>query len=110
MLRAYVQDHLPTLTVAVYLIEGGEGQDRYIHRHVEDDVWQSERLTEGLIDQKPSFTLSDSQARALLDALAAHYAGASDVRQLRADYSAERARVDKLIEAVIAHREGDADA
>jgi hypothetical protein len=37
-------------------------------------------------------------AHALLDALAAHYGGTSDLRRLRADYDAERRRVDKMID------------
>lgn len=100
-MRAYVKDDLATLTVAVCFVEGGDGQPRSIHRHVEGDAWQKEPLDEGLLNQKPSLTFSDTQARALLDALAAHYAGASDVRQLRADYMAERARVDRLIAVLI---------
>lgn len=34
---------------------------------------------------------------ALLDALSSHYGGATDVRSLRRDYDAERARVDRMI-------------
>lgn len=40
-------------------------------------------------------------ARALYDALAQHFGGTSNSRQLRADYDAERARVDKLINNLI---------
>ena len=43
----------------------------------------------------------------LLDALARHFGGTGDTRQLRKDYDAERARVDRLIGAVI-DRRGDA--
>ncbi|HEY0641253.1 MAG TPA: hypothetical protein VGD67_26795 [Pseudonocardiaceae bacterium] len=45
--------------------------------------------------------LDDDMARALLDALAAHYGGTGDTRQLREDYDAERGRVDRLIGALI---------
>jgi hypothetical protein len=41
-------------------------------------------------------------ARALYEALAQHFGGnASDTRQLRGDYDAERKRVDKMIDALI---------
>jgi hypothetical protein len=45
--------------------------------------------------------LPDEIALPLLNALAAHYGGTSDMRTLRADYVAERARVDKFIDAAI---------
>jgi hypothetical protein len=48
-------------------------------------------------DQAPLLTLEDDMALALLDALQRHYQGSSDTRMLRADYDAERKRVDKLI-------------
>jgi len=41
--------------------------------------------------------LPDDVARALLDALASHYGGTSDVQTLRRDYEAERKRVDTFI-------------
>lgn len=58
----------------------------------------------------PALRLSDELGRLLLDALAAHYGGSVDSRTLRGDYLHERARVDRLIGALIApplatHRE-----
>lgn len=50
---------------------------------------------------QPSVTLEDSLGRALLDALAEHYGNTSGGRQQRADYEHERARVDRLIGALI---------
>jgi hypothetical protein len=47
--------------------------------------------------QVPTFLLPSTVARALLDALAQHFGGTGDVRQLRKEHDAERARVDKLI-------------
>lgn len=44
----------------------------------------------------PTFTLPHDTGHVLLDALTLHYQGAEDTRQLRQDYNAERARVDKL--------------
>jgi hypothetical protein len=40
-------------------------------------------------------------ARALLDALQIHYGGESNARASRADLLAERARVDKMTDALI---------
>lgn len=51
-------------------------------------------------EDPPTITIPDEVARALLDALAAHYGGTGDTRQLRRDYDAERARVDRLIAAL----------
>jgi hypothetical protein len=48
----------------------------------------------------PTITIPDDVARALLDALAAHYGGTGDTRQLRRDYDDERKRVDRLIAAL----------
>ncbi|MEW2383360.1 hypothetical protein AB0873_14895 [Micromonospora sp. NPDC047707] len=51
---------------------------------------------------EPTLRLPEPMARALLDALAKHFGGTSDVLTLRKDYMAERARVD----AFIAHLTG----
>lgn len=49
-----------------------------------------------------SLTLRDDEARALLDALLDHYGMVKADLRLRADYDAERARVDKLVDHLIA--------
>ena len=46
-------------------------------------------------------TIREDVARLLFEILLAHYGGPGPGRELRADYVAERARVDKLIDAVI---------
>jgi hypothetical protein len=51
-------------------------------------------------EDPPTITIPDDVARALLDALSAHYGGTGDTRALRRDYDAERARVDRLIAAL----------
>lgn len=51
----------------------------------------------GIYMPEPTMRIPDSLGRALLDALTAHYGGATDTRTLRKDYEAERARVDRLI-------------
>ncbi|OZM73985.1 hypothetical protein CFN78_06770 [Amycolatopsis antarctica] len=55
------------------------------------------------VDQttEPSrLNIPESIARPLYEALAVHYGGTADSRQLRKDYDHERVRVDKLIESV----------
>lgn len=49
----------------------------------------------------PALRLTNGAGRALLDALAEHYGGVSSLRALRNDYDRERARVDKLTDALI---------
>lgn len=47
-------------------------------------------------------SIPDDEARALYEALAEHYGhGTNDTRDLRRDHDAERARVDKLTDALI---------
>lgn len=58
----------------------------------------------------PSFSVSDDAAKALLDALLDHYRGGSDARLARADFENERARADKLIDAVVAIARGRNEA
>lgn len=47
------------------------------------------------------FTIPDGAARALLDALSAHYGGTGDARLARQDLAVERKRVDQLTTALI---------
>lgn len=49
----------------------------------------------------PFATVTDDVAMALRDALTVHYGGAPETKWLRADYDAERKRVDTLTEAII---------
>lgn len=53
------------------------------------------------LDLEPSLTLREEHARALLDALITHFNGGENTRQLRKDYDAERARVDRLLDALV---------
>jgi hypothetical protein len=50
---------------------------------------------------EPTIRLRESQALALLTALQRHFEGGEQVARLRKDYDAERARVDKLTDAVL---------
>jgi hypothetical protein len=87
-------------SIAVYLIIEA-GNVRLIERpnHVNGPEAR-DPLSPG-VDPGPSLTLSDDMARALLDALAAHYRRATDTGTLRADYEHERRRVDTLTNALV---------
>lgn len=50
----------------------------------------------------PSLSMEDGMALALLNALTRWFGGTSEVLTLRRDYDAERKRVDKLTDAIIA--------
>jgi len=49
----------------------------------------------------PTLRIPTDAARALYDALAQHFGGTSNTKQLRADYDSERARLDKLTDTLI---------
>ena len=66
-------------------------------RVLNEGVWRE--APEGQ-EFQPTLVIPEAHARALLDALGAYFQGAENTRQLRKDYEAERARVDRLIEAV----------
>ncbi len=51
--------------------------------------------------ETPALRIPTEAARALYDALAQHFGGTSNSKQLRADYDVERGRVDKLTDAVL---------
>jgi hypothetical protein len=65
----------------------------------------AERWTTVAEDEQPppdaALRIPDDVARALLDALQIHYGGESTARASRADLLAERARVDKMTDALI---------
>jgi len=68
------------------------GEQMWTYRTIrEDDGAQLE----------PSMTLNDEQGRALLDALIAHYGAGSDLRRLFDDVKFERARGDRMLDALL---------
>lgn len=108
MIRAYITDAQWGASIAVSLVMHGEQPDdprRILHF---ESVGEGE--AQQLIPQwhtlepyaagQPTLSLGHDLAVALMQALNTHYAGVDDQRTLRADYVAERARVDKLIDAV----------
>lgn len=66
-----------------------------------DIVFAAEPRSVGAVPvREPFMRLSEDHARALYDALAEHFGGYQGVRSLRADYDAERQRVDKMLSAL----------
>lgn len=60
--------------------------------------------------EAPHILIPHQIAIALLDALSQHFGGTSDVRQLRADYDAERLRVDRLQNTLSAIARGNTES
>lgn len=92
--QAFVQfDHM-RLGVSILLVDDRGGR-RAIGQPT-DIVFQD--IEDEAVYREPTLRLPESMARALLDALAAHFGGTGEVQTLRKDYLAERARVDKMID------------
>jgi hypothetical protein len=93
--RAHVESDFARRGVAVYL-GWTDGAGRM---NVVEPTTLSVTVVEdsAAVTSAPSLRLTEDVARALLDALSAHFGGSSDVQTLRRDYMAERARVDRLI-------------
>lgn len=97
--RAHITHGIYGDDIAIYLVYN-RGDDAFLVKPVELLTERIDRDTT-TTTQAPSLRMDDDMARALLDALAAHYGGTSDVQTLRKDYLAERARVDKLIDRLV---------
>lgn len=93
------------INVAVVMTDGDSERPAMIMRVTGNGEsvahWHWEPLPDGPVAVEPTFRFGDDEARALLDALLRHYQGASDMHTVRADLLHERARVDKLTDAVI---------
>lgn len=105
MIRAYIQQGLYGFTVGIAIVnhhgEDGTVPASILRRSPDSARCDWEFVEDHNTTIDPLFELDDASARALLDALTRHYAGAEDTRALRRDYDAERKRVDKLTGAVI---------
>lgn len=106
MIRAYVSEDFPGMTIALSLVQQDDGQGpTRILRIVEagdNPVIRWEDVPDPPIQQiiPPTIRFGDREARAILEALSNHYGGAEDTRALRRDYDAERKRVDNLTESL----------
>lgn len=107
MIRALVGDDPACFGIRIALVnepdEGAHGP-REVLRIVGDEngvhhfSWRPVEPYEAF---EPTMQVPSEFGRALLDGLQRFYQGADDTRALRKDYDAERARVDKLIGALI---------
>jgi len=101
--RAHVTIDFHAMGVAatVYRRDGG---GTFVYRPADGNtfpVWES---VEPVTNVEPSMRLPDDVAKALLEGLLDHYRGGHDARQLRADYDAERKRVDKMLDNLLGGR------
>lgn len=117
MLRAYIQmNYMGRLAVTLARHPEGDGlvDNRIMIMRLQggDDrvapltTW--EVVEDPTAEIAPTLFLGHDEARVLLDALAQHYQGASDMRTLRADRDHERGRVDKLLDVVAEIAKGQA--
>ena len=93
--RAHAQHDFLAHGVAVYL--GHETNGRATRLAVPAHL-ELQDVGDSLVQAEPWLRLNDDIAQALMDALAAHYGGHTHLLTLRADYEAERDRLDKLID------------
>jgi hypothetical protein len=96
--RAYVDHGIFGQRLKIYLATRVGSGDLYVI-HGDGSIRKYDPAEQMTTEptQLPTLDVPDNLGRALLGALAAHYGGVSEVRQLRKDYDAERARVDRLI-------------
>ncbi|MEV5710130.1 hypothetical protein [Actinoallomurus sp. NPDC052274] len=105
MIRAYLTPDLASFQTRVSIVQhGSDGAPSRILRITgggqDAPASYSWEEIDPSITVTPTFNLDDLVARALLDGLADHFAGADDLRALRRDYDHERARVDKLTDSL----------
>lgn len=108
MIRAYVEHLVSGFTVGVSIVQHYEGDVASLPPNIlrftaRDDGTVGHSSWEPIEpgqDIQPTFRLGHEEAVALMNALVARYSGVDDQRMLRADYDAERKRVDKLTDVV----------
>lgn len=108
-----IRAHLSTawgagFTLHVSIVQhDGEGPTaparRILHYEGRDDgrLWQRWDEIDANENPEPTLTLDHGVAIALMQALNTHFSGVDDQRMLRKDYTDERARVDRLTDALI---------
>lgn len=100
-MRTHVVNDFPMGGIAVYVVNMiNEGRSLVMQPDGFGGTWV-EHDPQTSLDVPPTIRLPEDVARALLDSLARHFGGVSEVQTLRVDYLAERGRVDKLTDALI---------
>jgi len=97
-IRAYIRDNLMSQRLDIAIIDHLPetiGHRAMIFRDGRMVGWDTIAPEDYTSTPEPTLSLPREAGRALLDALAAHFDGAEDTRQLRHDYERERARVDE---------------
>jgi monomeric isocitrate dehydrogenase len=101
MIQIRVAEDMLADGISVYVTEKSGTAPRRVLRVGEEGRWNhwDELDPHGAAstDVPPTIRLTDDQGRALLDALLRHYQGWSEQHTLRADYLAERKRVDDML-------------
>jgi len=102
MIRAYLHDDLMGFHLDLSVVMHPEPgcmdvRPRILRLATEDRPYADwEEIPADGSNTGPTLRLGHEEARAVLDALTAHYQGVEDTRALRRDYDAERKRVDQL--------------
>jgi hypothetical protein len=100
-IRIHIGDDFTRMAVSIYVVDSID-QNRARVMQPEGSMWQWAEVDPSVgYEVPPTIRLPEDAARALLDSLAAHFGGVSEVQTLRKDYLAERSRVDKLTDALI---------
>lgn len=100
-IRVHIGDDYTRRSVSIYVVNS-VGEDRALVMQPEGSGWTWSDVDPLVGFQvPPTIALPEEAAHALLDSLAAHFGGVSEVQTLRKDYIAERGRVDKLTDALI---------
>jgi hypothetical protein len=100
MYKAYIAENFIADGVNISLVARRSDGVRSILRTSDGEVVHWEEVPDPATNTKPTLVLNHEAARALLDALLHHYEGASDMHTQREDFKYERARVDKLMDAL----------
>ena len=102
--RAYVERNFAHHAVAIHMAVSNDDGLHIFEPH--NAVIRKLGPDEDGIYLPPFLRLDEDMARELLDALAAHFGGTSEVQTLRKDYLHERGRVDKMIDHLIGRTNG----
>lgn len=98
-LRAHIRDDWTYAGISIVFARTAEGQPTLVWAPGQPGAGEiTDGRTEPTIEP---LRLYDDEGRVLLAALLRHYEGSDDTRALRKDYDAERARVDRLIGALL---------